>query len=104
MTRVRTLLTRRRHRASLALLLAATAFLAMPELAHAQVPTAKAEQVINGLAAGMLALGAGILTICGVAFLSKLATGRAHWADGSNVMWAGVGLGSLVALVTFLLA
>ena len=76
---------------------------AAPFLAQAQVPD-KPVQVINALAAMGVAMGAGLLTIFGMVFFSKMGSGRAHWAEGSNLMWAGVGMGCLAALVTYFLS
>lgn len=76
---------------------------AAPYVAHAQVPD-KPVTVINALAAMAVALCAGLLTIFGVAFFAKLGSGRAHWAEGSNLMWAGVGMGALAGFVAYLLS
>lgn len=78
--------------------------LAAPLVAHAQGLPTKPTEVMNALAALAIGLGTAIVTIGGVAVFSKMGFGKAQWADTTNVIWSGVGIGTIAAFAAYMLA
>jgi type IV secretion system protein VirB2 len=100
MTRAHSILTRRQNGASLALLLASAALVALPDLAHAQ-----ALPDINGKATAFSAwlIGAGLAVLtAAVAYTGFKTLARGvQFEQVEKLFWGGVFIGSAAILAAF---